>query len=211
MLIKLRHLGNCHIVCIKQFHEVADSGVCLFLGCGFDVHDELCGAFCEGGNGKSGWHGVTREFCVRYRGCIEGNSPHDGCVYRVYVGVVCCNVVDIEFVGDVVFCLRFVLCLSGVGDEGMGWGVVNVGHFIEVVDEVFECGVVVGEGDGGFYSVGGIFSHAFYYTSITLFVNNVLWLYEINHMRFSTSNLHRKSLNRARPTRPTCSDVSLTG
>lgn len=113
--------------------------------------------------------------------------------------------------GDVVFCLRFVLCLSGVGDEGVGWGVVNVGHFIEVVDEGFERGVVVGERDGGFYGVGGIFSHAFYYTSIALFVNNVLWLYEINHMRFSTTNLHRKSLNRARPTRPTRNNDSSMG
>lgn len=73
--------------------------------------------------------------------------------------------------GDVVFCLRFVFCLGGVGDEGVGWGVVNVGHFVKVVDEGFECVVVVGEGDGGFYSVGGVFSHTLYYTSISLFVN----------------------------------------
>ena len=42
----------------------------------------------------------------------------------------------------------------------MGWGVVDEGDVIEVVDEGFDFFFVVCEGDCGFDGVGGVFVHA---------------------------------------------------
>lgn len=67
----------------------------------------------------------------------------------------------VEFVGDVVFCFGFVFCFAGVGDECVGWGVIDCCGVVEVEDEVFDgvAGVLAGVGDCGFYGVGGVFVH----------------------------------------------------
>lgn len=94
LLCVLHNLGNGNIVCAEHFHEVADSGVCLFLGRCFEVHDEFGGAFGEEGEGESGSCGVAGKLGVRCGGGVDGDCPDCGVGEGVYVGVVGFDVVD---------------------------------------------------------------------------------------------------------------------
>lgn len=133
--------------------------MCLGLGWGFDVHGELGRVFFEEWEGESGFcGGVGGEFCVGRWGGVDGDVPDNRVGDDVCVGVVGGDVVGGEFVFDVVFCFGFVFCLDGVGDDGVGRGVVDGCDVVEVEDELLGGFVVVGVGDGSFYGVG-CFSH----------------------------------------------------
>ena len=77
---------------------------------------------------------------------------------------------DVELVFDVVFCFGFVFCFFGVGDEGVGRGMVDGCDVVEVEDEFFDNFAVVGVGDGGFYGVSFL-NHVFIVSSSSIFVN----------------------------------------
>lgn len=94
LLCVLHNLGYSDIICAEDFHEVADSGVCLFLGCCFEVHDEFGGAFGEEGEGESGSCGVAGKLGVGCGGGVDGDCPDCGVGEGVYVGVVGFDVVD---------------------------------------------------------------------------------------------------------------------
>ena len=94
LLCVLHNFGNGDIVGAEHFHEVADSGVCLFLCCCFKVHDEFGGAFGEEGEGESGSCGVAGKLGVGCGGGVDGDCPDCGVGEGVYVGVVGFDVVD---------------------------------------------------------------------------------------------------------------------
>lgn len=143
-------------------HEIGDACACLCFGGRFDAHGELGWVLFEDREGEAGFGcGVGGESGVGGGGGVDGDVPDSWVVDGVGVGVVGGDVVGVEFVGDVVLCFGFVFCFAGVGDECVGWGVVDCCDVVEVADEVFDgvAGVFAGVGDCGFYGVGGVFVH----------------------------------------------------